>query len=345
MALSHFEAAIADPNTPEEVRQRVAEFQREIAKRLSPSQFTLYAQTGLRYQTNANAGPENVLVKALGQDAVLDSQFTRKADWNAFGLASAHHFYDFGDQRGDGWQTDVNAYYARQFKVTRLNLGIVEVQTGPRLGVAPDSWPGLTFHPYVIGNAASLGDNPYLRTFGVGAALDYTINGDFAVQPSVEIRHRDYYNSTDYQSAKDQTGNLLNVALSATGPISTSVRWQVRALFADATAKQNFDEYHQFGVDFGLPIDFRAPFLSQPRTWTVTPMAGYSLVRYGGPNPLVDPNVTRQDGEWHTGVSLDAPITDYIGFGTQIMFQRVNSTLRNYDTRNFSISGGPTVRF
>jgi hypothetical protein len=27
------------------------------------------------------------------------------------------------------------------------------------------------------------------------------------------------------------------------------------------------------------------------------------------------------------------------------MFQRVNSTLRNYDTRNFSISAGPTVHF
>jgi uncharacterized protein with beta-barrel porin domain len=345
MALSHFEAAVSAPDTPDEVRQRVAEFEREIQKRLSPSQFTAFAQAGLRYQTNANAGPANVLVKALGQDAVLDSQFTRKADWNAFGLASARYFYDFGNQRGDGWQTDLTAYYARQFKVTRLDLGIAELQTGPRLAVAPDALPGLTFHPYVIGNAATLGDNPYLATLGAGAAFDYALGGEFAVQPSIEFRRREYRNSTDYQNAKDQTGNLVNVALAATGAISTSVRWQGRLLYATASANQTFDEYRQFGVDFGLPVDFNAPFLSDPRVWTVTPMAGYSLVRYGGPNFLVDPNVTRQDGEWHAGLSFDAPLGTYAGFAAQIMFQRVNSTLRNYDTRNFSVSAGPTVRF
>ena len=345
MAMSHFQAAIADPNTPDEVKRRVAEFEREIEKRLSPSQFTAYAQAGLRYQTNANAGPNNVLVKALGQDAVLDSQFTRKADWNAFGLVSARHFYDFGDQRGDGWQTDLNAYYARQFKVTRLDLGIAELQTGPRFAVAPDAWPGLTFHPYVIGNAATLGDNPYLATLGAGMAFDYALAGDFALEPSVELRRREYRNSTDYQNAKDQSGNLVNAGLSATGPISSSMRWQTRVFYATASAKRRFDEYDQFGLDFGLPIDFYAPILSEPRIWTVTPMGGYSIVRYGGPDPLVDPNVTRQDGEWHVGMSLDAPLAPYVGFGAQLMFQRVNSTLRNYDTRNFSVSAGPTVRF
>ncbi|MFI5012511.1 MAG: autotransporter domain-containing protein [Hyphomicrobiales bacterium] len=345
MALSHFEAAVSAPDTPEEVRKRVAEFQREIEKRLNPNQYALFGQAGLRYQTNANAGPSNTLVKALGQDAVLNSQFTRKADWNAFGLASGRYIYDFGNQRGDGWQTDLTAYYARQFKVTRLNLGIAEVQTGPRLAVAPDALPGLTFHPYLIGNAATLGDNPYLTTLGAGAALDYTVGGDLALEPSLEFRRRSYRNSTDYQTAKQQTGDLVNAAFAATGAISSSVRWQSRVTFSTATANQTFDEYRLFGIDAGLPIDFYAPFLSEPRVWTVTPMAGYSLTRYGGPNPLVDPTVTRQDGEWHTGISLDAPLWPNAGFAAQIMFQRVNSTLRNYDTRNFSVSAGPTVRF
>jgi hypothetical protein len=106
-----------------------------------------------------------------------------------------------------------------------------------------------------------------------------------------------------------------------------------------------FDEYHQFGVEAGLPIDFYAPFLGLSRVWTATPRVGYSVTRYGGPNSLVDPNVTRQDGEWHAGLSLDAPFGPNFGFAAQIMFQRVNSTIRNYDTRNFSVSAGPTVRF
>ena len=117
MARSYFEAAVAAPDTPQDVRDEVAKFLAAIDRGVSDNQFAFYAQFGLRYQTNANAGPNSQVVQALGQNAVLSSQFKRTPDWNAFGISTMHHFYDFNNQRGDGWESDLSLYYARQFKV------------------------------------------------------------------------------------------------------------------------------------------------------------------------------------------------------------------------------------
>src|SRR5690606_2651054 len=120
----------------------VRAFLREIDRRLSTTQWAFFGQMGLRHQTNASAGPSSPLVRALGQDATLDRRFVKQPDWNAFALATVRHIYDFENQRGDVWETTLTAYYARQFKIHRLNTGLIDLQTGPRLALAPDALPG-----------------------------------------------------------------------------------------------------------------------------------------------------------------------------------------------------------
>src|SRR5579862_8657983 len=164
MARSYFTQAIAGENTPQDVRDEVATFLVAIDRAVADNQFAFFAQTGLRYQSNGNAGPSSPMVQALGQNATLSSQFQRKPDWNAFGISTLHHFYDFNDQNGDGWESDATAYYARQFTLTSLNLGLFEVSTGPRLGLGSNAIASI--HPYVLGNIVSLGDSTYFGTLG-----------------------------------------------------------------------------------------------------------------------------------------------------------------------------------
>ena len=92
MARSYFTAAIAAKDTPQDLRDEVATFIAAIDRSVADSQFALFAQFGLRHQTNGNAGPNSPVVQALGQQAVLSSQFQRTPDWNAFGLTTLHHF-------------------------------------------------------------------------------------------------------------------------------------------------------------------------------------------------------------------------------------------------------------
>jgi hypothetical protein len=155
MARSYFQGALA-AGAPPEVTARVQPFLVEIDRRLSTTQWSAFGQIGTRYQTNANAGPTSALVRGAGFDVILDKRFVKRPDWNAFGLMAIRHIHDFENQRGDVWETNLVGYAARQFKVHRLDLGLAEIQTGPRLALLPNAWIGSSIRPYVVGNRATV---------------------------------------------------------------------------------------------------------------------------------------------------------------------------------------------
>ncbi len=195
MARNYFDAVINAPDTPSDIRTEVQTYIAAVDKAVAINQFSVYGQFGLAYQTNANAGPNSPNVLALGQNALLSPQFQKTPDWNAFGLVAVHDFYDFNDQRGDGWESDLVAYYSQQFKVTRLDLGLAELRTGPRLGIG--DYGGITVHPYAIGNELTLGGVNYLNTLGGGVSMNWPVNETLTITPGVEFRNRYFYNSDE----------------------------------------------------------------------------------------------------------------------------------------------------
>lgn len=343
-ARSYFKAAIAAPDTQPDVKDRVNGFLREIDRRASINQFTFSAQTGFRHQSNANAGPLNGTVRALGQDATLSSQFRKKSDWNAFGAATARHVFDFENQRGDTWETSSSGYYARQFKLTRLNLGVVELETGPRFTLGEAT--GLSVRPYVIGNVITLDDRGYSRSGGGGVSFAWQ-TAAVLLTPGIEYRIRDFSNSQNYTNARDQKGSQLVGTLAASGSISAieGLRFQAKLNLVANSAREKFYSYNQIGLDFSLPYEFVGLGFSSSRKWTLSPYAGFTVSRYKEPNQLIDPDVKRFDREWRIGATLDAPISQNIGFAAQIQYGKTLSNLKNYRTDNLSVTFGPTVQF
>ena len=346
MARSYFNAAIAAPDTPQNVRDEVAKFLSAIDRGVSDNQFAVFGQFGLRHQSNANAGPNSDFVQALGQNATLSSQFKRTPDWNAFAIATVHHFYDFDNQRGDGWESDLTTYYARQFKVTRLDLGLIEGATGPRLAVG--SLSGVSIHPYALGNLVSLGDHNYLDTGGAGASLRTQLPFSVTLDTGVEYRNRDFRNSKDYPNAAFQTGHQWIGYAVGSGPLPmlAGLSWQARFAYTQDTAVYVPYSYRDASIDVSLPYAFAAPAFAQTsRLWTIAPFGGYSFTPYREPDPLVNPTVTRLDQQWRIGTTLDMAYFDNIGFALQVQYLRTQSTIPNYRTHDFIVSGGPTIRF
>jgi hypothetical protein len=349
MARSYFQGAVSGGDAPVEVQSRVAGFLSEIDRRTNVQQLSVYAQVGYRHQTNANAGPMSQLVRAFGQDAILGRQFLNKPDWNAFGLAAVRHVYDFENQRGDVWETNVAAYASGQFRFSLLNIGLVEVQTGPRLALAPDILPGVSVRPYGLVNGVTLGDQRYLATTGGGVSMSIPLASWLVVEPFVEGRSRRFERSAEYPIANQQTGSLWASGLFMQGALGSmlgaDLRWQVRGAFIrnDARSRFDYNSYDSFAVDVGLPIEFAGPWGS--RRWALVPTAGYAHYDYDTANAFVDPLVRRRDHEYRVGALLDVPIYDFAGFAVQVQYSEINSRLRNYDTRNLSVAFGPTLRF
>src|SRR5579871_1663950 len=132
LAKGYFEDAIKGGDVPPEVQAQVAVYLAEINRRLSPYEYALFLQSGARYQTNANVGPDSTLVRAFGQDALLNNQFGAAPDWNWFQIAALNFAYKLG-RRGDAIEFTLLGYYAGQAKFHQFNLGLVEATVGPRI--------------------------------------------------------------------------------------------------------------------------------------------------------------------------------------------------------------------
>jgi tetratricopeptide (TPR) repeat protein len=346
MARSYFNAVLAFKDLPEDVRIEVQTYVAAVDRAVAINQFSVYAQAGLSYQTNANAGPNSPNVLALGQNALLSPQFQKTPDWNAYGLATAHYFYDFDDQRGDGWESDLVAYCSQQFKVTRLDLGLLELRTGPRFGLG--DYGGLTIHPYAIGNAMSLGGANYLNTLGGGVALNWPVNETITITPGLEFRNRWFSNSANYQTASGQSGGQWIGYLFGSGLISAplGLSWQGRISFTDANASYQPYAFRDVSIDFGLPYAFAAPaFAHTSSLWTLTPAVGFSYTPYAQPDAIVDPFTTRVDRQWRVSAVLDTTFYKNLGFALQVQYLHTNSTIPNYRLQDFIVAGGPTFRF
>ena len=344
MSRSYFESAIAGADTPAEVRNRVAGFLVEIERRTQTTQLSFYGQIGLRHQTNANAGPNTPNVKALGYDAVLSRLYTKRPDWNAFALGSFRYIYDFENQRGDVLEAQLTTYYSRQFKVTRLNTGLVEGNFGPRLALAPDLMPGLSIKPYLIGGGVTLGDSPYLLNTGAGVTLAIPLIYAL-IEPGYEIRRRSFRNSSDVPNATEQRGRLHTGFVNVSGMFLPELKWNMRAAFNRADTLRDYNAYRSVAFDFGLGYEFDPTYVPTARKWTLSPFFGFSRTRYDDPNPVVDPTLRRRDREWRVGTSLDMPIWANAGLGLMVQYANNRSNIPNFSTRNLSVTFGPTVRF
>jgi hypothetical protein len=346
MARTYFNAVLASKDVPDDIRTEVQTYIAAVDRAVAVNQFTVFGQTGLRYQTNANAGPDSPNVLALGQNALLSPVFQRTPDWNAFGLVTAHYFHDFEDQRGDGWEADLVGYYALQFKVTRLNLGLFELQTGPRIGLG--DYGGPSIHPYAIGNAMTLGGPSYLNTLGGGVSLNWAANEWMTITPGIEFRNRWFYNSANYPTASGQTGGQWIGYVFGSGLLSAplGLSWQGRLTFTDANATYQPYAFRDFSVDFGLPYAFAAPaFAHTGALWTLTPAVGFSYTPYAEPDPIVDPFTTRVDRQWRVAAILDMTFYRTLGLTLQVQYLHTNSTIPNYRLQDFVVAGGPTFRF
>jgi hypothetical protein len=331
MARSYFTSAVAGSNVPQEVKDKVAQFLAEIDRRLSPHQWSVFLQTGLRYQTNANAGPNGSVVLALGQDAVLNSQFAKSPDWNWFGLIGANYAYELQNGRGDALEVSLTGYTAKQFRLTQFDLGLVDVQAGPRVGLGSELFPGASFKFYGIGTATALAEAPYYSGIGAGASMRLPFN--FAlVEPSVEIRPRTFKDSEAYPTASQQSGTLVTAAVVGQVPIANVASMAFRAAYADNRTVDpvfDFNSYAQWSADVAFPIPWSVDWNKTTLHFVVSPTAGVSRTTYAMPDPIVSPDVTRLDREWHVGAIFDYLCTPMLGLRAQVLYSRTDSSLPN----------------
>jgi hypothetical protein len=340
MARGYFQSALQMRDISPELQERAEDLIAVINKKLQPDQFSGFAQTGLRYQTNAGAGPGPQGVLASGR--TFDSSFFSQGDWNWFGAFGLNYTHDFENQRGDTFEASLLGYDAQQFTLHQFDIGLLEFRAGPRFGILPASEGGLSIKPYAIATGALLADAPYYGGAGGGITVHANV-GNVALDPYVEIVQQSFRNSTLYPLAGGLSGTLSTYALQGSGPIYSGLSWLSRVIYAHANDAFNPYSYDSYAVDVWLPWNFS--FAGDSRTWTLTPSAGVSDWLYNAPDPTIDPLTTPHSFEWRVGLGLDVPVWRQLTLGMLVQYRADISNVSAFSMHDLAVTAGPTLKF
>lgn len=339
MARGYFLTAQTSPDATTELTQRAQEYLDTIEKKLQPDQWSGYAQTGFRYQSNASFG----LSQPSASGATPVSQFVPRPDGNWFAAFGLNYVHDFGNQSGDVFEANLLGYDAQQFKVSSVDAGLLDIRAGPRFGILQDTLNGASIKPYVVATGVMLGDAPYLGSVGGGVTMHFNW-ANVTLDPYVEFRGLDYHATGLYPLASRLDGTLAIFGLHAAGQIIEGVRWQSKFSFYHSNDAFPAYSYDRYAFDFWFPCAIPSPWGG--RGWIMTPSFGVAPWLYREPDRTLNPPfITEHDFEWHAGIGLDIPIQDRFGLGAQLQYRAINSNIPGNTVKDFSITMGPTVRF
>ncbi len=353
MAKRYFNEALATPGLDPTTKARIEGYLPDADRQTQQSRFSGFAQTGVRYQSNANFSPSNGIITLSGVQLGLPSTTTKQADGNWFGLVGLSHDYDLNDALGSSFETRFTGYLTQQFKLDDLNVGLVDGSFGWRIPFTSSWFPGASVKPYLTGGNIWVGGSQYMASGGAGVVFTLPANSRLTFEPGFEWRHVsiaiDAPVATNAVAASQlnefSTGNWFTGGLSAKYAVTETIRLDSRGYYRRGEGQTDYQNFDQWVGEAALSFLVPPPLQAMPRYWTVSPFGRYIQTGFDAPNPFLDPTTKRTDKQWVTGVILDAPISQWLGLSATFQYDKTNSTLPNFRQDNYTILGGPTARF
>ena len=339
-ARSYLTQAQASPDTPPEVKQRIAAFLADADQRSSRHQFSGSLSLGVRYQTNAGLAARSPTVQAAGVQIINPNQ--PHDDVSGLLIGRVTHVYDFRTNDETAWVTNGLLYGSRYVDTSTSNLILGEIYTGPRFQFLPQWRRGATIRPYFITNIVGLDDSNYSHTFGGGVDLSVPFGTRWAAELSYQFRSVDYNNISSQPTASLLTGNENVVRLRGVYQVTpgSALLGELSGRFV--TARSDAFTFNEFGTGITYTQDYRA-FGQRP--WNVTGSFQYYRRNYDQPDPVVNPTVARRENEYRLSLANVIPVAENWFLVQQVDGLIIDGNLPNYDRRDLSVTAAVRWRF
>lgn len=342
-ARNYLVTALETPNMPPEVRDRAEKFLAQIEKQKSPSRFSGTVLAGLRWQSNANAAPTGN-VRVGGFEAELDDNSTAKPDWNAFVAAQAVHLWDFGWQSGDHLDTRLNVYAARQFKRSEVNASVAVASIGPRFVLMPETIEGLSFRVAAAVDFVMLDDREEYLAPGVSLSLDKRWEKSL-LSAGFDFRRREYHDSKTRPFNSLRDGDDWAGRIGFEHAITDWLGVSISAGYARYDAKIGWEAYREKIVGAGITLQpFSSPFISEQNV-VFAFSAAHLRSNYDSVDVVVDPDIKRKDKDWRFAATMNLPLAEDWSLVVQGGYNRRDSSLPNYEYKNWFTMSGIAWRF
>ena len=332
IAKGYFEDAARAPGMPDDIRASTQANLAEIEKRLSATTFGMTVQSGMRWQSNANAANSAGVVKLFGLDATLDPTSQKRSDWNAYAQASLAFAYDLGTQDQDTLETGVQLYGTRQLQVSSLDLQVAQVDLGPRLKFGSEG--GWNMRPYVLGSLVTLDDARYFVSYGGGVSVDLPLTDALMTDLDLRSRFRRFHVSESRSTVAGKDGWDHGARAGLRYALGASDQIRAGGAFSYTNARAEYERSSEYSLDLGYLRQFHAPFGLTERPWLASINGSRTLRYYDGVDTATDPSTTRYDREWSLGAGLAIRPFGSWSINLQLQQQWVRSSVANFTYTN-----------
>lgn len=334
---------------PAAARERIEGFLARIDASKRRHSFSGSASAGLRYQTNANYGPDGTIL-VTDIPAIPDDDTEGGEDWNVFAALSGRYVYDLGNDAGDFFSVEGTFYGARQFEFTDLDVEHVRLTAGPGFRLYPTDSGPVVFRPTLRLTYVRLDNESYNYAAGMGADFTWQAFEDTSLFLSSFAEGRDYKATEKRPNAGTQDGAAVRATTGAIHRLTDTLSLKAEATGARIYADDASEAYGEYGGGLTLAAEVPSPFAGSETLsvlgapWSVTASARYLRRTYEGPNLLVSTK-TRDEDDVRFDAAAAVPIGRSWSVFATVGYQDNGSNIPNNDFENFSMALGASLRF
>ncbi len=341
-AKSYFTTVMEQPIVPDDVRNSIGAYMAQIETLEQGSQSFGEIGIGLRYQTNANAGPDSPFIDIGGLEFELDPGSLGAADTNAYVTARFHNSIDLASQ-GDRFDIDVNAYGAIYREEEQLNTGIIDLSFGPDFNLAAIGIDNARLKLHGDFSAAILSGDPYIVSAGVGADYIATLDARTRLTLSAEARHEEYFNNDLRPLASERSGQRYTGGARIDYMLTPDVALFTLLESTRTLASVDYLSSWKAGVSGGVVVSMGSPTGGR-EDWMLTGSVGIDREVADANNTMLSPDAEMKNTGF-VSAGLIVPVGESFVLNSSLTYSisESNYDLSNYD--NTAVSVGVSKRF
>ncbi len=329
-ARQYFDGAKAAGEVPPEVSAKVDQYIAAIDQRAAPSQLSGMISTGLRYQSNANAGPGNSTVTLNGLSYTLDELSVAGEDINAF-VNGALRFRHDTDIQGLSLEAGISGYAAGYRERDTLNTAAVEAYAGPVFDLGRFGLDDRSVSVLVLTSGVLIEGDRYLASAGVSTNFDWQLTPVDSLSASLQYRYEDYSNTKSRQTAELQTGNRFDAQLSWSHNVTEDFSLTGRLLATRRDAQEGYLSSTEVGGAISGTYRYAAPVGDGP-AWVTGLEAAVAGRGYDDPDTMINADERQRDTEFSLNLRQIMPFTERVALVAEAGYRKVWS---NYDIKAF----------
>ena len=341
MARTYLEQARAEPGVTAETLSRIETVQSEIDRAASKTNLAVNLLVGIRHQSDASAEPAGADIIAGGVPQTLSTIFIHRPAWDSFVTGNVQYIAELGDLK---LESNAIAYYSKAIGHSFLDLGGLEVNSGPRFDIDLFGTHLFAARAYGVANEVTLGERQFLHSAGGGLTLSRSITDKLVGSWFYEYRREWFDNVTLAPSAVllnadvHSVGSLFSYHVSDTGTLTFQTSY---AMTDNAGPGSNRGLVFHLAYSQLIPLP---PGLGVGPL-NLTPMLYRIYSHDHSPDPTVDPFLIPATNEWRFGADAKLGLTDNVAANVNVVHQILTSNVAANRTRDTQVLLGVVVSY